>query len=550
MFRNPCLAAFIAVLVLSSALQAQTVSGSISGTVKDPDDSVVPGAMVQITNEATGSMREAVSDTAGAFSFQSLQPGAYTISATYSGFKNYRQTGIELTSSERVPVEIRLEIGQTTESVNVVAQNATVQTLSAERSGVVTSAQLSTLLLKGRDFMGLLRTLPGVVDTNARESPTNNSLTGLSIQGGRQGTYNLTLDGITNLDTGSNTGPYFQPSMDAIAEVKILMTNYQAEYGRNSGGAINVVMRSGSSDFHGSAYYFKRNEALNANDFFNNSSGLPRARYRYDLFGYTLGGPVYLPKVAEGTRKNLFFFWSQEVSPQKVPIPIRFLSTPTGLERSGDFSQTLEADGRLIVIRDPSNGQPFPDNIVPNNRIDPNGQALLNLLPQPNTTSPTRQFNYLFQDSINRPRHVEMLRIDYTINSNTFFYGRGILSNEVFEGGIGFVGTSANWPQYPAKYDLRGRGFVLNLTRTFGGNKVNELVFGANRGLQNRGPMDDASLASVQRTERGLGLLGQLYPQANPWASSRTPPSGGCQMQSICPWSKNSRLSGEIPSGT
>jgi hypothetical protein len=255
MFRYLC---FVA-LALAAAGRAQTVSGSISGTIKDPTGGVVSGVMVELRSEATGFSRDGVTDATGAFSFQSLQPATYFISVTHPGFKNYRRTGIELTSSERVPVDIVLELGATTESVNVVGQGAVVQTLSSERSGVVTSRQLSTLLLKGRDSMGLLRTLPGVVDTNARESPTNNSLSGLSIQGGRQGTYNLTLDGITNLDTGSNTGPYFEPSMDAIAEVKVLMTNYQAEYGRNSGGAINVVMRSGSSQFHGSGYYFKRN---------------------------------------------------------------------------------------------------------------------------------------------------------------------------------------------------------------------------------------------------------------------------------------------------
>lgn len=512
MNRYLCLAA----ILFAAALTGQTVSGVISGTVTDPGGSVVAGARVKLLNSATGSARDAVADASGEFSFPSIQPGSYTLAVEYSGFKTYSQTGIELTSSERVPVDVRLEIGATSESVNVTAQGAAVQTQSSERSGVVTSAQLSTLLLKGRDFMGLLRTLPGVVDTNARESPTNNSLTGLSIQGGRQGTYNLTLDGITNLDTGSNTGPYFQPSMDAIAEVKVLMTNYQAEYGRNSGGAINVVMRSGSRQFHGSGYYFKRNEALNANNFFNNAFSRPRERYRYDLFGYTVGGPVRIPKVLERTKDKLFFFWSHEVTPQRVPVPIGFLSVPTEAERRGDYSQTFEADGRLIAIRDPLTGQQFPGNIVPPNRIDSNGQAILNLLPLPNTSSPTRQFNYVYQSGINRPRHVEMLRLDYAVNNSTFFYARGILSKEKFEGGIGFVGTAANWPQYPAQYDLDGRGFVLNLTKTFGSSRVNELVFGANRGEQDRGPLDDSALQSIQRQERALESLGQLQPGVNP----------------------------------
>ncbi|MCL5745339.1 MAG: Plug and carboxypeptidase regulatory-like domain-containing protein, partial [Acidobacteria bacterium] len=495
---------FLAVFTGWAALvPAQTVSGVITGSVKDQTDAVIVGANLTLIQEATGARRTAATNEVGLYAFNSLQPGSYTLQVEQSGFKTFRRTSIALTANERLPIDVKLELGASAETVRVEAQGATVQTASADRSGTVTATQLQTLQLKGRDFMGLLKLVPGVVDTNQRESPTNNSLSGLFIQGGRQGTYNLTLDGITNLDTGSNTGPYFEPSMDSIAEVKVLLTNYQAEYGRNSGATINAIMKSGSKNFHGSGYYYKRNEALNANNFFNNSIGRRRDFYRYDLFGYTVGGPVLLPGGFNKNRDKLFFFFSQEIAPQRLPLTLTFRTTPTELERRGNFSQTLEADGRLIAIRDSAAGAPFPGNVVPLSRINPNGQALLNLFPLPNTSSPTRQYNYYFQNSLNRPRHVEMLRADYAINSTTTFYARGIHSYEKFEGTKGVVGITSNWPQFPTLYSLKGLGFVANLTKVISPSTVNEFSFGINRGVQDRGPLNEESLAANQRRKRG-----------------------------------------------
>lgn len=507
---------FVCVILAACPASAQTVSGVITGSVQDPTDAVVVNAKISLLNESTGIRRSAETDHLGSFSLSSVQPGSYTLVIEQPGFKTFRQTGIVLSANERLPVDVKLEVGASAEMVRVEAQGAAVQTASAERSGTVTSQQLSTLMLKGRDFMGLLKLLPGVIDTNQRESPTNNSLSGINIQGNRQGTYNLTLDGVTNLDTGSNTGPYFEPSMDSIAEVRVLLTNYQAEYGRNSGASINVVMKSGSKQFHGSGYYYKRNEALNANNFFNNQTGRPRDRYRYDLFGFTLGGPVFIPGKFNRNRDKLFFFFSEEIAPQRVPIPIGFRTVPTELERRGDYSQTREADGRMIPIRDPSTGAPFPGNVIPQDRINKNGQALLNRFPLPNAFSSTGQYNYVFTDTINRPRHVEMLRVDYSINPTTTFFARGILSRERFEGSQGFVGISANWPQFPMLYNLRGKGIVANLTKILSSKTVNEFTFGINRGEQNRMPFDEAALAANQRSKLGLASLGQFHPDINP----------------------------------
>ena len=177
--------------------------------------------------------------------------------------------------------------------------------------------------------MGMLRLLPGVVDTQNREAPGWNNLGGLSINGGRNNTINLTYDGVTNLDTGSNTGPFLAPGLDSIAEIKVLTSNYQAEYGRSSGGTINVVTKSGSRDFHGGGFYSKRNEDFNANEWQNNKFGRPKPPYRFDYSGYHIGGPVVLPGKFNSDRNKLFFFWNQEFLPRTNPGNLERRTMPT-----------------------------------------------------------------------------------------------------------------------------------------------------------------------------------------------------------------------------
>ena len=495
---------------------AQTVSGVITGTVKDPTEAVIVTASVTLTNEATGAARDTKTNEVGLYTFNSVQPGTYTLRIAQDGFKAFLRTSIALTANERLPIDVKLELGASAETVRVESQGTTVNTVSSERSGVVTASQLETLQLKGRDYMGMLRLLPGVVDTKNRDAPGNGTNGGLNIQGGRADSANITLDGITNADAGNNTGNFYQPSMDAVAEVKVLLTNYQAEYGRNAGATINVIMKSGTKAFHGSAYEYKRNEALNANSFFNNLTGLPRARYRYDIFGYTLGGPVYIPHVFNTSKEKLFFFFSHEISPQTAPQAVTFRTVPTALERQGDYSQTLLSNNSLQIITDPSTGHAFPGNVIPANRIDKNGQAILNMFPLPNTSSSTHQYNYVFQSVVDHPRNTEVLRLDYMIDAKTTFFWRGILSSEQYHGDQGFTGISANWGQTPMYYNIAGHGSVANFTRVISPNAVNEFTWGVNRGLQQRYFLNDAALAQNERSKVGLSTLGQFFPGNNP----------------------------------
>jgi len=503
--------------VLSISVFAQGLTGQISGTLTDSNGSVVPNAKITVKNEETAQMREVTSDSDGNFFAPQLLPGTYSLAVSASGFKKFEQKGIVVTANERVALrKITLEVGDVNQTVTVTAEQALVKTESAERAGLIDEQQIQGIALKGRDYMGLVRLLPGVVDTANREAPGWNNLVGVNINGSRAGTLNLTLDGVSSLDTGSQQGPYLAPGLDAIGEVKVLLTNYQAEYGRSSGGTINVVIKNGTRDFHGGGFYFKRHEQFNANEYFNNARLIPKQRYRFNYWGGNIGGPVLIPGTSfNKNRDKLFFFWSQEYLPRNYPTRQGTITYPTALERAGDFSKSLDTSGRLIVIRDPVTGQAFPDNKIPTNRIDLNGQKLLGIFPLPNYTDPTNNYNNVFQSTVNQPRREEILRVDWNISDKTTFYARGIHNNEQYKGDFNFVLASNVWPQFPIKYQIKSEGLVSTLIHTFDPTLTNEFTFGINRALQTVEPLNQAGIDRNDRNKIGL-TLPQFYPASNP----------------------------------
>ncbi len=506
----------LSALLGAAHLYAQGLTANLSGSVIDPSGSAIPGAEITLTNVAVNQVRTAQSDSNGNFVFTQLLPSTYKLQVSSKGFKRYEQNDIVLTATERLALNrIELQLGEMTQTVEVQAQTARLQTESAERSGLISLEQTQNVPLKGRDYLGLVKLLPGVIDTANRNAPGWNNLGGITINGNRAGTINLTLDGISSLDTGSMGGPYLAPSLDAVAEVKVLLTNYQAEYGRSSGGTINTVIKSGTKDFHGGAYYFLRNEALNANEFFRNRDGLRRPQYRFNYPGYFIGGPVPLGSFNKN-RDKLFFFWSQEFLPRTYPSSLQRRTFPTQAQRNGDFSQTFDTNRTLIPIWDPLNNRaPFPGNIIPSNRIDRNGQALLNIFPQPNAVDPTNNFNALIQAPITQPRRDSILRIDYNIGPKTLFYWRGINDYEAFKGDFDFVLASNSWAQLPINYQIRSAGMVSTLIHTFNPTTVNEFTFGVNRALQTVDPLSQEGLNRNIRSNVTPNLP-QFFPQANP----------------------------------
>ena len=496
---------------------AQGLTGQISGAVRDSSGKAVAQARVSLVNVETELRREAVTNYGGGFLFAEVLPGTFSLTVDLAGFKRFEQTGIVLSASERRSLDpITLDLGQVTDTISVQANVAPLQTESAERSALLDSHQMQELSLKGRDYLGMMQLLPGVVDSasTSREAPGLNTLQGLYFNGTRQGSINLTLDGISTMDTGGGTGPYFEPSIDAVAEVKVLLTNYQAEYGRSSGGTINTVVKNGTREFHGGAYYYFRNEDLNANEFFDNLAGLPRPRYRYNYPGYFVGGPVILPKTSfNRKREKLFFFWSEEVLRREVPTTVSDQTFPTALERQGDFSHSIGQNGQLIVVKDPIAGTPFPGNIVPQARESSSGVALLNIFPLPNAVDPAHTFNYIAQSTIQHPRNDQVLRTDWNISPRLQFYARGIKDYEAEQGGFGYTLASPNWAQLPINYQIHSEGFATTLIYTISPARVNEVTFGVNRGVAVVAPLTQAALATNSRT--GLNLP-QFYPQSNP----------------------------------
>jgi hypothetical protein len=283
---------FLLAAALCAALTSQSwgqgLTGQISGSVRDQSGSVVVNAAVEIVNDGTGQRRSVTTDETGAFLFPQLLAGRYTLTVGAPGFKTYEERGVELSSSERAVVRpISLALGAVSDSVSVTAEVAKLQTQSAERSGALSANMIVETPQKGRHFLSLLSLMPGVINNNNFEGPSGGGIGSIRINGSRAGSLSVTSDGVPNVDTGNQQGPTLLPPLESIGEVKVLLTNFQAEYGRNYGGSITTVTKSGTKQFHGGGYYFKRNEALNANDFFRNRDGLPRTFYRYDYPGFT-----------------------------------------------------------------------------------------------------------------------------------------------------------------------------------------------------------------------------------------------------------------------
>lgn len=272
---------FLLLFATASVAFGQSQSGQVSGVVVDQTGGVIAGAKVQLIHDLTKNTREFATEVNGAFVFPNLIPGEYTIKIQVSGFKTFEQSKIVVSQSERVDLHrITLEVGGVTDIVEVAADAARVQTASSERAGLINPTMVETMPNRGRDYLGLLRGLPGVVDTNNRNAPGDTGAP--QVNGGQAGQFLVTLDGVPNQDVGFTAGSGFiTPSVDAIGEVKVMLSGSQAEYGARSGGQMSVSIKSGTPNFHGSGYYFWRHEMFNANDWNNNKLGVAKPPYRF-----------------------------------------------------------------------------------------------------------------------------------------------------------------------------------------------------------------------------------------------------------------------------
>jgi hypothetical protein len=462
---------------------AQSTTGRISGTVLDTSGALLPGATVTATHDATGLTRSAVTDNSGAYVFVSLPIGAYTVAAELAGFKKSSKAGYQLVADGRLTADFQLAVGQVTEVVEVTVQGETVNTISGEIARVVDREQVQNLALNGRNYMQLASLIPGapLLNDNALAIMTDLGI-GQSINGSRNNASLLTVDGGFNMDSGSNNSQISNVGIDFIEEVSIKTSNFSAEYGRNSGAAINVVTRSGSNDFQGSVYEYHRNEKLDANDFFSNARGVQRSRLRYNDFGWTLGGPVQKGK--------LFFFAGQEWKLIRRFTTPTFRTLPTRAMRNGDFSALS------TPIRDPLTGQPFPGNRIPAGRITTDGRAFANLYGQMEGLASSYDDalltnNALFQGDNPFDFRQDVIRLDYQASTDHRVTLRVIHDNYDLVAPFGtFIDSQI--PTSPTNRKRPGRNYQVSHSWTLASNLFNEFKANASWNGQRIPPTGDA----------------------------------------------------------
>jgi len=535
MKRLVCLAAMLTALVLNTCLvSAQTTSGQISGRVADPDGQPIANAQVTLTNQLHAETRSQTTDPAGEFVFASVQPGTFVITVTAQGFKTFSKRDVILTASERLATGImRMQIGVATESVNVQAETTPVQTESGERSALLDEHQLQTLLDPARNFLNLTRVLPGVVATST-VGQDQLGIYGIdTINGVRSEYATVNEDGVSaNTNSRGGIDRVETPlNTDAIAEVKILSNNYQAEYGGSSGTPINAVTKSGTRAFHGTAYYYKRHEEFNANDYFNsafwNGTEQPKPINRYNTIGFNLGGPVLIPKTEFNRNKDkLFFFYSQEIWPTVHPSDANLkIRVPTAQELNGDFSSTI-INGKPLVLKDPKNCGPAQNQSClkagTNSQLNPgfvntDMQKLLGILPKPNFVDPANKANFQIPQPEHNPVNQQVLRMDYNISDKWHAYFRGIDMHVKSQGaGAAFVPMAYLTPTFPVDYDNRSPNVTVDLTYIISPTLVNEFNIGWGSWTEDQVlPNGQSELAAVEKSALGIGL-GQFNPQLNP----------------------------------
>lgn len=490
-------------LVFSLPLAAQTNNSSITGTVLDSTGAAVPDATVTARNQEQNTVVTTLTNADGIFVFPQLLPATYTLTVEKAGFKKLEKRDLMLNNNSTLSAGIiSLEVGAVQQTVEVVAEGAQLQMDSSEQATSIVGTQVENVNVNGRSFLTLLQVVPGIYTEGEDFSRATNQTGSIYSNGTRGGTFNLSMNGASNMDTGSNSKMMATVSLDSLQEVRVLTAAFDAQYGKNSGVQIQAVTKSGSKDFHGRGYWFHRHEGLNANSWTNNRDGnvgadgqyhaIPRGLQRYNYFGYQLGGPAYIPGKFNTGKNKLFFFWSEEYQRQLIPEGVKNVTVPTALERQGDFSQSVDQNGNKVWIKDWMTGQPcsssnqagcFVDsgvvNKIPASRLYAPGLAAIKLFPLPNVSG-QRTYNYQSQLSSANPRHEQLLKMDYYATSKWRFNGSLVrLAQDVYTGWYCPSGYSLcpNTPLAPIQYKHPGYILTLNATTTVSPTSVNEFMF-------------------------------------------------------------------------
>jgi len=471
-----------------------------SGRVVEPAGAGVPGAEVVAVHAATGVSHRAISGSDGAYALPSLPIGAYDLSVTKAGFKKTVRRGIELHVSEHVGVELPLHIGELAQEVSVTANVEQVQTESSAQGGLITGEQVRELQLNGRGFMTLLELLPGVASDNPdRNDPVSPTLS-MSVNGSRSTAIGMGIDGSSNLGVIGSTAMYSSTSTESIAEFTVLTSTFSAEYGRGGISQVNVVTKSGTRQLHGSLFEFLRNDAFDARDYFSHQV-LP---LKLNNFGYTVGGPLILPRYNRDASKT-FFFVTQEWNLMSTRVSAINTTVPSPAERSGDFS----ALGATLL--DPTTNSPFPQNRIPASRLNPNATKLLDLYPLPNFQGPGTVNYTSALPSWQRYRQ-DLFRVDHNFTPSHKVYVRYIQEPSSIRnpyGGNRATTTSSVIPGIGQTNSLwRPKNLIVNYASVIRPSLLNEFKFYFGRSEYN----GMATSEGADRAKLNISIP-ELYPE-------------------------------------
>ncbi len=478
------LVVLIGALFFNAHAQTTTV-GTISGTVRDEKGAVVPRAEVSIQGEGTGISRTVNSDDNGFYLANSLPVGRYTVSTAPSGFKKTVASGVDLHVSENKVVNLDLQVGQVSETVTVSSDASPVETRSGEISSLISEKQVTELPLNGRNYAQLALMVPGVspVTQAGAGGAFGTAGTGLdshvdmSVNGNQSNANLWTVDGVNNMDVGSNATLLIFPSIDSIQEFRVERNSFSAEYGQAQGAVINLITKGGSNQFHGAGFEFFRSDKLNATDFFLNRSAQPKAKLKYNNYGFNFSGPI--------KKNKIFFFWNEEWRREQRGVVLSS-KVPTAAERIGDFSGALTDSLPHIPyschqVPDPADAtktitvcDPFPGNKIPAANLSPAGLAILKIFPLPNTSGSTNWVSSLLEPIKTRQ---DSIRGDINISKKMNLLVK--YTNETWTHGSAagnFWGDSP-FPTLASDWDQPSHSFAVKLATTLSSTAVNEFQF-------------------------------------------------------------------------
>jgi hypothetical protein len=533
-------------VLLGTLCVAQTFTGTILGHVEDSSGAVIPGAKVQVRELATNVERNGSTNELGYYEFPLLPPGTYQVMVEHPGFKRFSRSNLKLETGQRMEVTATMTPGELVETVEVTGESPLLQTTVSSVGQVIENKRVMEMPLSNRNLLQLVSLVSGVYDRGATAAPATTGSVAFgrwTSNGGMTNTNEFMLDGATAILANMNAASII-PTIDAIEEFKIHTNAMSAEFGRTGGAVINATYRSGTNTPHGTVYEFWKNRVLNANTWLNNSNGTTRDFLNIHTFGYSIGGPVVLPKVYDG-RNRTFFFHNYEGYRDVLPSR-QILTVPTQAEIGGNFSERRNQSGSLILIYDPLTTtavpgqanrytrQPFAGNIVPAARMDPVGKNLASYYPAPNTTPPdpySNLRNYFAAPSGKNRQNEWSIKADHNLNQGQRLFVR---YSESSQGGgaanlFGGAPECKNClkPGNPAgAYSARGGGSdlfiypknaVVGYTHTLSPTTVLDMRYSVNRQLLSRLPQSSGfDITTLGYSQQLASLLWYpVYPTIN-----------------------------------